>query len=168
MTLRQLIRSMRENGGSLKTFCGGEDAKIANGLADLISAFHLVKEAPQPHRRNIALRRSPCKLPCARAGSPFSLRSVPKIWTADFHPLFAQELRRWNGMRVGFLTGGAARHPDANGRRPCCPVASATRDTRRSSMLRRHHVSRKKLVTLISRSWYSAATSSRLLCSRAT
>jgi hypothetical protein len=46
---------MRENGGSLKTFWTKKNAEIADGLADLVSAFVLHEVTPQTQGRDIGL-----------------------------------------------------------------------------------------------------------------
>ena len=51
--LRQLMRSIRENGGSVNTLCRAEHGRVANGLADPVAAVNLEEEAPEPVRRDV-------------------------------------------------------------------------------------------------------------------
>ena len=88
----------------------GKDAHLPDGFADLIAAVHLDKEALQTFRREI-----PCNALRVSAGPGFVDGPVTEIrgkdLDGDIRGFFPQKLNQGDGDRVGFLAGGASRHP---------------------------------------------------------
>ena len=152
--LRQLIRSSRENGGSREQVLLREDDRVAQLLGHPIAVLALDEESRQALGRDVGgdplgVDAGARRLECLG----IDVRGEHLQGDGSCPPLDLLEQRHRD--RVRFLAGRAGGHPDAErtlrrpSRRPARRITCSCRLCHAAG-------SRKKLVTLISRSLNSA------------